>query len=66
MMRQGTALGNEYIALLPADMAIEQSVPMNVTRFLPVMKKADPAESMDSHLHPRPAADCRFNRAHRA
>jgi hypothetical protein len=66
VMRQAAALGNQRIAILPADMAIEQSVPVNMTRFLSVMEKPDAAKPMNLHLRPRPLADGGFNRAHRA
>ncbi len=64
MMRQGASLINQRIAPVTSDVAIEQAVPVNMTRFLSMMEKADAAKPMNSHLRPRPMTDGGFNRAH--
>ena len=65
-MRQGPSVENQSVAHFTTHQAIEQSVPVNMTRFPAVVKKSDAAKSMNLDLHPAPLADGRFDRAYRS
>jgi len=65
-MRQGPPALDQPIAIRPTDETIEQTIPVNVARFLATKKEPDPAEPMDTDAHFRPAAHGRFDCADRA
>jgi hypothetical protein len=66
MMRYGASLVDQLVTLLPADKAIEKTVPMNVTGLLALNGEPDPAESMHASPHTRPTRYFSFDRADRA
>lgn len=60
-MRQRASLGNQRVALIGADEAVEQTVPVDMARLFAVAKKADAAQPMNAHAHPGPSADRAFD-----
>ena len=66
MMRQSSPALDQLIAIRPADEAIQQTIPVNVTGFFAAKKEPDPAKPMHTDAPFRPCPHGRFNRADRA